>query len=152
MLTRLLTLFRGQGVGGVEEPLGDQASKRQKLDVSGDFNVRKESAAAAASNVPSVPAFKKTGSGEIVAQAGVPQQSLKPTKSSHPRISPGVLTGHASAAWGPARFKLDNRTTVFRIIPPLPANVTEVSFYYLLCDVLTFAVMMSQGVIMLFTS
>lgn len=128
-------MFQGQGVGGVEEPSGDQASKRQKLDVSGEFNVRKENTATAASSVLSVPAFKRTGSGEIIAQAGVPQQPLKPTKSSHPRISPGVLTGHASAAWGPARFKLDNRTTVFRILPPLPANVTEVSFHYLLCDV-----------------
>ncbi|KAJ7534024.1 hypothetical protein O6H91_13G075900 [Diphasiastrum complanatum] len=49
-------------------------------------------------------------------------------KSPHPRGSvtgPGL--GYASSlAWGPARYKLDNRTMVFRIVPPIPAVISDV--------------------------
>jgi RNA-binding protein 26 len=93
---------------------------------AGDARVLKETLV---SNSPASPGLKKTSSGEA-AQVGVQQVSLKPTRSPRPRTASGVSAGHPTAAWGPARFKLDNRTTTFRVQPPLPATISDVSFIF----------------------
>ncbi|MCO5556810.1 hypothetical protein L7F22_010363 [Adiantum nelumboides] len=49
--------------------------------------------------------------------------------------SPRVLRGHTpwpspavvGSQWGPLRYKIDNRTTVFRVLAPLPDNLLDVS-------------------------
>lgn len=118
----------GQGAGGLEETADDQPSKRQKLEDTGDSDVRKENAVAG--GAPTISGLRKPSAGETLTQGGVTQLSSKPTRS-HPRSSLGIVPGHpSSAAWGPARFKLDNRPSVFRILPPLPAAVSEVVFYF----------------------
>lgn len=109
-----------QGVTGTEDHLGDQGNKRQKVNNSGDARVSRE--VTPASSLPANSGLRKSSSGES-AQAGVPQVLLKSTRSPRPRTS----TGHPTAAWGPARFKLDNRTTTFKVLPPLPATIADVS-------------------------
>lgn len=113
-----------QGVTGIEDHVGEQASKRQKVNNAGDVRVSKETLVSISQ--PSS-GLRKTSSGEAV-QVGVQQVSLKPTRSPRPRTTSGVSAGHPTAAWGPARFKLDNRTTTFRVLPPLPATISDVSF------------------------
>lgn len=114
-----------QGVTGTEDHLGDQANKRQKVNNSGDVRVSRD--VTAASSLPANSGLRKSSSAEA-AQAGGPQVSLKPVRSPRPRTTSGVSTGHPAGAWGPARFKLDNRTTTFRVLPPLPATIPDVSF------------------------
>lgn len=120
---RKLDKLANQGVTGTEDHVVEQATKRQKVNNAGDARVLKESLV---SNSPASPGLKKTSSGEA-AQVGVQQVSLKPTRSPRPRTASGVSAGHPTAAWGPARFKLDNRTTTFRVQPPLPATISDVA-------------------------
>ena len=95
------------------------------MNNSGDVRPSKETLV----NIsPANSGLRKTSSGEA-AQVGVQQVSSKPTRS-RPRNSSGISTGHPTTAWGPARFKLDNRTTTFRVLPPLPASISDVSFIF----------------------
>lgn len=120
---RKLDKLASQGVTGSEDHVGDQANKRQKIN-SGDARVSRE--VSALTSLPANSGLRKSTSGED-AQSGVIQASLKPTRSPRPRTSTGVATAHPTAAWGPARFKLDNRTTTFRVLPPLPAIIPDVA-------------------------
>lgn len=113
-----------QGVLGIEDYFGDQANKRQRVKISGNAKVFGE--VAAASSLSADSGLRKSGSGEA-AQAGLPQVTSKPTRSPHPRTT-GVSAGLSVAPWAPARFKLDNRTTSFRILPPLPSTIIDVSY------------------------
>ncbi|XP_024369007.1 zinc finger CCCH domain-containing protein 27 isoform X2 [Physcomitrium patens] len=121
---RKLNKLASQGVTGAEDPQGDHARKRQKIDNSGDAIPCKEGAGVI--SLPTNFGLRKTNSLEV-AQVGVRQVPSKPMRSPHPRTASGTSTGHPAASWGPARFKLDNRTTAFRVLPPLPSTVTDVA-------------------------
>ncbi len=124
MLIVLILIFVwSQGAGEQGDNSEDQqASKRQKLDDNGDSNVLKESAVA--DGGPATAALTRTISGDV------PQASPKLAKS-HVKNTSGAMAAHTSkAAWGPARFKLDNRPSVLRVLAPLPATLTDVSFTF----------------------
>ncbi len=112
-----------QGSGGQGDASeGLQPHKRQKLDDNGDSTVLKESAVA--DGGPTTAALTRTISGDV------PQASPKLAKS-HVKNTSGAMAAHTSqAAWGPARFKLDNRPSVLRVLAPLPATLTDVSFTF----------------------
>lgn len=112
-----------QGSGGQGDASeGLQPHKRQKLDDNGDSNIGKEGVVAGGALTTA--ALRKSISGEI------PHASPKLGKSPHPNMNtPGAIAAHTSpAAWGPARFKLDNRPSVLRVLSPLPPTLTDVSF------------------------
>ncbi len=123
MLIVLILIFVwSQGAGEQGDNSEDQqASKRQKHD-NGDSNIGKEGVVAGGALTTA--ALRKSISGEI------PHASHKLGKSPHPNMNtPGAIAGHTSpAAWGPARFKLDNRPSVLRVLAPLPPTLTDVSF------------------------
>jgi RNA-binding protein 26 len=120
---RKLDRLASQGVLGIEDYFGDQANKRQRVKISGNAKVFGKVTAASSVSADSGP--RKSGSG-VAAQAGLPQATLKPTRSPHPRTT-GVSAGLPVAPWAPARYKLDNRTTSFKILPPLPSTITDVA-------------------------
>ncbi len=124
MLIVLILIFVwSQGAGEQGDNSEDQqASKRQKLDDNGDSNIGKEGVVAGGALTTA--ALRKSISGEI------PHASPKLGKSPHPNMNtPGAIAAHTSpAAWGPARFKLDNRPSVLRVLAPLPPTLTDVSF------------------------
>ncbi len=125
MLIVLILIFVwSQGAGEQGDNSEDQqASKRQKLDDNGDSNDLKESAVA--DGGPTTAALTRTISGDV------PQASPKLAKSPHVKNTSGAMAAHTSqAAWGPARFKLDNRPSVLRVLAPLPATLTDVSFTF----------------------
>jgi RNA-binding protein 26 len=120
---RKLERLSNQGAGEQGDNSEDQqASKRQKLDDNGDSNIGKEGVVAGGALTTA--ALRKSISGEI------PHASPKLGKSPHPNMNtPGAIAAHTSpAAWGPARFKLDNRPSVLRVLSPLPPTLTDVSF------------------------
>nr|XP_024378579.1 zinc finger CCCH domain-containing protein 27-like [Physcomitrium patens] len=121
---RKLDKLASQGVAGSEDPIVDHASKRQKGDNSSDVRPCKD--IAAVGSLTTTSGIRKTNSGEV-AQAGTTQASSKPTRSPHRRTPSGASVGHPASAWGPGRFKLDNRTTAFRVLPPLPATISDVA-------------------------
>ncbi|XP_073396925.1 zinc finger CCCH domain-containing protein 27 isoform X1 [Physcomitrium patens] len=121
---RKLNKLASQGVTGAEDYQGDHARKRQKADNFGDLRPCKVDAAVR--SLPSNFGLKKINAVDVT-QVGASQVSSKPTRSPHPRTASGTSTGHSAVAWGPARFKLDNRTTAFRVLPPFPFTVSDVA-------------------------
>ncbi|KAJ7521610.1 hypothetical protein O6H91_19G061200 [Diphasiastrum complanatum] len=153
---RKLEKLAKQGIGAqTEVSEGSQSLKRQKFGEPSDRSFLAErqgsSGAVSSQGIPMLASVNplveqqappavvlKMSAGEGVKIASTVVTTLQPAislpfsrgiKSPHPRGSgTGLGSAYASPlAWGPARYKLDNRTTIFRIIPPIPAIISDVS-------------------------
>ena len=118
-----------------EETTGDQPiNKSIKLEISRIDSSKQVSSSSSSGdkssimNDQSAKDLSKTPTASAQAPFGsnITQPSPKSSRVHSPR--PGTGSGFpSSSSWGSLRYKLDNRTTVFRIIPPFPENSLDVS-------------------------
>ncbi|KAL3686558.1 hypothetical protein R1sor_009132 [Riccia sorocarpa] len=78
---------------------------------------------------PSPTGLSKTRSVEVTGTGGGNQPALPSSRSGWPQNTraSSMNLSHSPVFWGPARFKLDNRTSVFRVMPPFPSFVSDVA-------------------------
>ncbi|KAG6555900.1 hypothetical protein Mapa_002542 [Marchantia paleacea] len=135
----------GQGDGSDSE----QSAKRQKLDDADEnssgplkqgVSTTTVSQSSPSQSAPQMTVehsssggLSKSNSGDVPKQSsvtgGVSQPAQPSPRAGRPQNVRGNSTNltYSQVAWGPARFKLDNRTTIFRVLQPFPSAVTDVA-------------------------
>ncbi|CAM6095719.1 unnamed protein product [Calypogeia fissa] len=139
---RKLDELAKQGPG--ENAEAEQPAKRQRLEDAEDSasalrkttsqsttqTVSPSTAPSELSLSSATPARTNSGEGLNKTVAAVTVQPSQPSPRSgrmpHARINNPGIAYVSPMARGPARFKLDNRTTVFRVLPPFPASLTDI--------------------------
>lgn len=124
-----------KGTGSKQEPKQDQATNKEVLPEKQEATHKQaslglvavekvfSSADQAASGLVKDPSKQPLGPGQM-SSGNLSQPSPKGLKSHSPWPSTGFA---GSSQWTPLRYKLDNRTTVFRVLPPLPDSLLDVT-------------------------
>lgn len=118
-----------QSAGAKGEMATEQAAKRLKVGVAADPAKAAAKSSDSGGSVAS-PRVEKTGEKkQVVQNAGSPKPKsnaamvLQESSSFKQQIRPVASGGHPFPV---NRYKLDNRPTTFRVIPPLPEGFADV--------------------------